>query len=551
MNQIDKTIPQYNLWTEPWITLEGLNGVLAQRGIGETLLHAHEYLAIYDPSPLVVVGIHRLLTAILQDALNPQEDVELEELWERGSFPQETIDGFGQKYADRFDLFSPDKPFYQSADLPLIPKTKGEISSVAKLFQDLPSGSFLTHYRHVNEDEHIFSPATAASGLLAITPFASVGGAGNMPSINGVPPIYVLPAGKTLFEVLAASLITVQSLDIYKTQQVDLAWWKRQVPVVVELSKKKKKDMSFTESKQLSEVGYLHGLTFPARKVRLHPKRVDAVCTRSGQPCEWGVTSMAFQMGESKLEDAPVWTDPFVAYRLPHKNTGKSKAAKPGKKIDVIKPIRPMRGRAAWREFSGLFLQGSTSEKQTQRPLFLDQWARLDTGKKYEVYPFRCIALQTDGKMKFFEWVDFGFDVPSALLSDPQGALRTDQALQFANECAQTIARTFARHFGKVGKNRERFKRLKSRMIEDYWAAMGGEFRQFILELADTSRQQQTLKGWLDTSVRLAQAMFNTAADSIGNDGEALAQIVQAKNDCASQLNSLKSKNKEVNNAEA
>lgn len=552
MNQIEDTFPQYNLWIEPWITLEGLDGTLTQHGIRETLLYAHEYLAIYDPSPLVVVGIHRLLTAILQDALQPQETADLEELWERGNFPPEAIDNFGQKYADRFDLFSPDKPFYQSADLPLIPETKGEMSTVAKLFQDLPSGSFLTHYRHITEDEHVFSFATAASGLLAIAPFASVGGAGNMPSINGVPPIYVLPAGKTLFEALAASLLTVQTLtDSYHTQQKDLAWWNRSAPVIVELSKKKKAGMSIAESKQLSEVGYLHGLTFPARKVRLHPKQVNAICSRSGQPCDWGVTSMAFHMGESRLEDAPVWTDPFVAYKLPPKDNGKNKAVKTGKKGGVKKPIRPVRGRAAWREFSGLFLQGSTAEKQTQRPMFLDQLSKLSIGRKYEVYPFRCIALQTDGKMKFFEWIDYGFDIPPRLLADPQGAYLTERALQFANDAADVIGRVFGLTFGGAGKNHERFKRLKLRMIEDFWAAQAGEFRLYILQLGNRSGQQQALNHWLDISVSHAQTMFNVAADSVGNDGKSLTEIVQAKNGCAIQLNGLKSKYKEVSNAEA
>jgi CRISPR system Cascade subunit CasA len=553
MTQTNETFPSFNLWTEAWITLEGQDGALSQHGIGETLLRAHEYVAIYDPSPLVMVGVHRLLTAILQDALNPQENADLEALWERGRFPAEAIERFRAQYANRFDLFSSDKPFYQSYDLPMVPQKKDRMDSVAKLFQDLPSGYFLTHYRHITEDEHSFSFATAAAGLVAIAPFASVGGAGNMPSINGVPPIYVLPAGKTLFEALAASLITRQTLvDSHPTRKGDLAWWKRPVPVIVETSKKPnpKKGIGIAESKQLSEVGYLHGLTFPARKVRLHPKRVDTACTRSGQPCEWGVASMAFQMGESKLEDAPVWTDPFAAYKLPAapKDTGKNKGMKPGKKTEAKKPLRPMRGRAAWREFSGLFLQGSTAEKQTQRPLFLDQLAKLQIGKRYEAYPFRCIALQTDGKMKFFEWADFGFDVPPALLNDPQGAYWTEQAMGFAEQCKKAITSVFSWEFGKVKKKgdekHERFKRLKARMEENYWAALAGEFRQFVLKLGNRSAQPQTLQSWLDTAKRIAQKTFDAAADATGDDGSALRDIVQGKAECARRLNILRSKNR-------
>ena len=78
MTQTNNDFPSFNLWTERWIALEDTRGELRQHGIREALVHTHEYAAIYDPSPLVIVGIHRLLTAILQDALNPQENADLE-----------------------------------------------------------------------------------------------------------------------------------------------------------------------------------------------------------------------------------------------------------------------------------------------------------------------------------------------------------------------------------------------------------------------------------------------------------------------------------------
>ena len=108
--------------SEPWITLERLTGEMEQHGIEFALLHADEFQSIYDPSPLVVVGIHRLLTAILQDALDPQDEDELRSLWQIRPFPagQDSVD-FGERYADRFDLFSLDMPFLQSGDLPLTP----------------------------------------------------------------------------------------------------------------------------------------------------------------------------------------------------------------------------------------------------------------------------------------------------------------------------------------------------------------------------------------------------------------------------------------------
>lgn len=555
MTATNETIPSFNLWTEPWIALENARGELSQHGIRDALVNAHEYAAIYDPSPLVVVGVHRLLTAILQDALQPKENADLEQLWADGRFPADKVDKFGKRYADRFDLFSQDKPFLQSADLPMFPDEKERKASkpVAQLFPEIPAGkSLVTHYRHTIQDEQVFSLASVAAGLVTMPPFVSSGGAGLIPSINGVPPIYVLPGGKTLFESLAASLLSSKWLDVYQTADDDLAWWKRPVPITIHESKKKQTGMTFKEHRQLSEVGYLHALTFPARKVHLHPERLNAVCSRSGQQSEWCVRTMAFRMGESILENVE-WKDPFVAYKLPPKPTAKRKSSSNKKSADRPKPIRPTRTRAVWREFSGLFLQKMADDQQTRRPLFLDQFAELKIGKRFQTYPFRCVAWQTDGKMKFFEWMDFGFDIPPSLLQDPNGAQWTEQALSFATDCALTITRVFSSVFGRKTKNAERFRRLKERLEANYWAVLADKFRQFVLDLGDRAKQQQTLEGWYDTVARDAQKAFDDAADATGDDGNTLLTIERGKNECRKWLNVMRNKiqsnKKEDNNA--
>ena len=363
-------------------------------------------------------------------------------------------------------------------------KARKTSKRAAQLFPESPSGSLVTHYRHLTEEDQVFSPGAVASGLVTLPPFVSSGGAGLMPSINGVPPIYVLPSGDTLFKCLVASLLTEHWLDRYPLVQNDHAWWKRKIPVTIQESKKKKPNMNFSDHHQWSEVSYLHGLTFPARKVRLHPKRLNTVCSRSGENSEWCVRTMSFSMGESCLDDVG-WQDPFVAYRLPVSSVGKLKLSTNQKSTDKPKPIRPARGHAAWREFTGLFLQNEDKNQQTLRPLFINQLAELNIGRKVEVYPFRCVAWQTDGKMKFYEWMDFGFDIPPSLLLDSKGAEWTDQALAFASKCIDIMKRVFSNTFRRDAKSPERFKRLKERMEDDYWCGLASEFRHFVLDLGD------------------------------------------------------------------
>lgn len=548
MTQPNDETPSFNLWSEAWISVETRAGGLARVGIRDALVNAHDYIALYDASPLVVVGIHRLLTAILQDALAPKSKAQLEKLWEDGKFSAEKIEQFGKRYADRFDLFAEDKPFLQSADLALFPQTKEEqrdATTVARLFSETPSGTLVTHYRHSVQDEQIYAPATAAAGLVAMPAFISSGGPGLMPSINGVPPIYVLPSGTNLFETLARSLIAQNVLaDQYPDENQDRAWWQRKLPTKVEQSKK--------GQNQLARVGYLHGLTFPARKVRLHPERINGICTRSGEKSDWMVRTMIFKMGESLQEDASTWRDPFVAYKIPApppKSAKRKAHAKPKKKKEKETPLRPIRGKAAWREFTGLFMQRQ-EKQQTLRPLFVSQLAQLESHQEIVTYPFRCVALQTDGKMKFFEWLDFGFDVPPALLQDPDGALWTERALEFAGQAAATLTRVFASAFGDKSKNAEKFKRLKERMEADYWAELANAFRQYVLDLGDRATQPQTLEQWCEATAQIAQQQFDQAADATGDDGASLKHIVQGKQRCARDLGMLKGKFKQGENDE-
>ena len=101
MSEVAENEPTFNLWHEPWITLEDSVGTTQRFGIEETLLGAHQYAVIHEPSPLVVVGIHRLLIAILQAAFNPSRPPDLLKLWRCGRLPQDPVIAFGQRYLRR------------------------------------------------------------------------------------------------------------------------------------------------------------------------------------------------------------------------------------------------------------------------------------------------------------------------------------------------------------------------------------------------------------------------------------------------------------------
>ena len=525
MSESGEPTATFNLWSEPWITLERPDRGTEQLGIEQTLLRAHEHLAIYEPSPLVVVGIHRLLTAILQAAIGPRRPADLQAIWQAGCFPAVAVQSFGGQYAGRFDLFSPDAPFLQSADLPLRPGKGDKVKVVAYLATESPAGTAITHYHHGAEDGKAFCPICAAGCLTTIPPFATSGGAGIKPSINGVPPIYVLPGGQSLFESLAASLLLPEYQPEVADRQNDTPWWKRP---------------SFVgKGQEVYQVGYLHSLTFPARRVRLHPERRQERCTRCGQPSAWVVRTMVFDMGESRPKSAPFWPDPFAAYHKPSK----------GDKRPT--PIRPRERHALWREFAGLFLQGN---ERTTRPRVLDQLGDKEMGTPWQADRFRCVGLRTDMKAKVFEWIDADLQVPHALLSDEHADLLVDQAIEFATSCAGTISYTFRETFGGKSRKQERYRDLRKRMEDDYWAALSDPFRQFILGLvgAGFERREADLVGWIKAVIRQAQEAFRQAAELTGDDGASLRQRAQGERICGILLGHLRNKavvsNKEESN---
>src|SRR6266540_3006666 len=109
----------FNLWHDPWIRVVRPEGNLEELSIAACLMRAAEFHALYDPSPLTVGGVHRLLAAILQWAYNPRDLADLVALLDAGQFDPARLDAFAAHYADRFDLFHPTLPFLQTGDVPL------------------------------------------------------------------------------------------------------------------------------------------------------------------------------------------------------------------------------------------------------------------------------------------------------------------------------------------------------------------------------------------------------------------------------------------------
>lgn len=507
MSQATET--NFNLWSQSWITVERQDGKLLIANIESILLNATDYRSLYDPSPLVIVGIHRLLVAILQDIFNIKDNVDLEGLWHKKYFPPEKIKEFGEKYKQRFELFSKPSPFLQSADLPMVAEKNQNNKPVVYLFPEIPSATGITHFAHGLNEGYVICPACAAKGLLTLPSFSTTGGAGIKPSINGVPPIYLIPCGDSLFESLTSSLVQPYYFPKTAEKGIDNPWWKRDVPIIIQ------------RGQEVIDTGYLESLTFPARRVRLHPLNHEAICSRCGQNMTISINSMVFEMGFERPKSLISWQfDPFVAY---HENNKLNKEPT---------PIRPREGIATWREFSSLFIKS----KGSIRPGILDQYLGLNMDHD-QFLTYVCIGMRTDMKAKVFEWIRAEFNVPKELMKDDSYVEYIGRAFNFANESEQIISKVFLNHLNRERVKTKKYKTVQLNMIENFWGKLSIPFREFILYLPE--EKEAACIEWAETVYQTAMAVYQNAVQTINDKAINLELIINMERVCNAKLKEL------------
>ncbi len=178
----------FDLAEVPWIRARA-NGCVRMLGLRDALMQAHEIESIEHPLPIVEFGIHRVLTALVLDALHPADAHAVRDLMRAGRFPEERLSRYFSELAGRFDLFSTTHPFLQDGSAP-----DGD-EPVARLLASQPSGTNVLHWHKQGESDFAVSPGEAAGLLCAVAPFMSAGGAGYPPSLNGAPPVVPASVG--------------------------------------------------------------------------------------------------------------------------------------------------------------------------------------------------------------------------------------------------------------------------------------------------------------------------------------------------------------------
>lgn len=119
---------EFNLLDEKWILARKSDCTVDELSLTDALLKAHEYVELAGELPTQNVSILRLMLAVLHTVFSrysPQgepsplydsDDAEYrwKELWNAGRLPEKPIGEYLASVHDRFWLFHPERPFYQT-----------------------------------------------------------------------------------------------------------------------------------------------------------------------------------------------------------------------------------------------------------------------------------------------------------------------------------------------------------------------------------------------------------------------------------------------------
>jgi CRISPR system Cascade subunit CasA len=496
--------PSFDLTDAPWIPCTDAAGRAVELSLCETLTRAPELRELGGDSPLATAALYRLLLAVTHRVTNGPEGYDAwAALWKAGRFDTTQIEAYLAQWRERFDLFHPERPFYQRADDRLRPK------SLTSLVHDAASGNNATLFDHHTDAEGLtFTPAQAARALLAAQAFGLAGLClpghpfTDAPCARG---IIFLAQGDTVFETLLLNLLRYDDERPLPGGPQDCPAWEMDDP--------------FTPGRQIP-YGYLDYLTWQNRRVLYLPEESPS-----------GPVVREMTLGPGLRLDATV-ADPMKHYRKD--------------KVRGLLVLRFNEDRALWRDSAALF---SLTRPDYRPPLIFNWLAELvGEGIIKKEQARRMLALgmaNNQAKVEFFRAERW--PLPLAYLRKEQLVEALQTALNMAEAVSNQLwgaARTLATLFvcpeadqeGAHQPDRGDLDKVMGQwdVKRRYWAQLEPPFR-LTLEALPADRDG-TLADWRETLRRAAWRAFDGAAENLADNPRTLKAAVRAREQLATGL---------------
>ncbi|HKS45436.1 MAG TPA: type I-E CRISPR-associated protein Cse1/CasA [Amycolatopsis sp.] len=342
--------PTFDLVHDPWIPVDSGD---VSVGLADLLLHAHEFYRIAGETPPMTAALYRLVLAFAHRVYGPQDEQEWESLWAAHGLPTDPLRTYVGKFPNHFDLFHPERPFFQCPAL-----ASCSMSGTAKLVPFRAAGNNVTLFDHTTAaDRPMLSPAEAARWLVTVqaydtggtkTPYRTVKSSERAPCNQfGC----VLVEGATLKETLLLNMPTYEpeSEMPMMTTADDRPAWETSPPRA--------------EPKSRDPLGWTDLLTWPSRRILLSSR------TEGGNTVVDGVIITPGTRLRGELRHVEL----MAAFQRP--------ARKPrSKKPQPFSPVRLRERQGVWRHSQELLLAG---DPDRQRPHTLEELS----GRMEELIP--------------------------------------------------------------------------------------------------------------------------------------------------------------------
>lgn len=509
----------FDLTKEKWLPCLDLHGkpIKEQLSLRDVFAEAHHISAIQGDSPLVTIALYRFLLAVLYHAIylvlkRPTRVEDWQSLWEQeeSGFDMSPLDDYFQRFNDRFDLFHPMYPFYQSL---VAMGDDSSPKSVAELIPEISWGNNATLLDHRFErDGFSLSPAEATRRLIAMQAFGLQGLSGfkkkNYRNASLVDSVVLLAQGNTVFETL---MLNLQSPYPARTDSKDSPSWDSSNLPEWEDTRSADNEDGYTPR------GLLDYLTWQNRLVLLKPpeNRIDFV-----------IRKMKMSRGyKLKLDEAEF--DPLKSY------TRKKKKGQ-----EVLEQLRWDEHRALWRDSTTLFSVHVEGKERPPRAFKFISDLMLAHGLPLEVshrYRFSAFGLSPQqASVNFFRHETF--PLPLEYLRNPEAFQKLKDNMAYAEEIGGKLEKACSYIKVKLypGSDKPSKTTQKARTVftEDvkrrYWIHLQTLFFPMMVRTAteDKTRDQETTQ-WQSQVNTTVQIAFDEAMAGLGSTAKAFKLYVR------------------------
>lgn len=495
--------PTFDLLQSPWVPCIQADGTTVELGLRDALAQAHELRELHGESPLVTAALYRLLLAVLHRVFGPANSDEWAALRTAGRWDASRLDAYLDRWRHRFDLFDPERPFYQAPDERVKPK------SVISLIHDVASGNNPTLFDHHTEAEGIALTPTQAARMLVAAQAFGLGGLSGLPQKFTDAPcaggVIFLVQGETLFETLALNLVRYADDAPLPRRPDDRPAWEMDDP--------------FTPERTVPR-GYLDYLTWQNRRVLLLSEATtDDVVVRQ-------VTIAPALRLESDI------LDPMKHYRKDERRGPL--------------PLLFTEGRALWRDSAVLFRLHDEGHQPPRAFQWLAELVDEDHLSRLQTRRYLALGMsKKQAKVNFYR--SERMPLPLIYLTRKELAEELERTLGMAEATARQLwsaTRTLATFILSPEADaesarppaREDLDSLTQQWAVErrYWSRLESPFRETMEALP--KEMEGALERWRETLVRMAWRAFDRVTDNLGHDPRTLKAVVRARDQLAAGL---------------